>query len=120
MTGQPEDNKLLRVELDPSVVAFGPVVVAVGSTLWLPVRITTVGGTRARLTVSSTGDELMPICAAREIRIPLIGQAVRVCIELFGVAPTASPVQVRIEVTSDDGLLNAAAVSVEVVHASES
>ncbi len=117
MNGEPEDHKRLRVQLDPAV-ALGPVEVAVGDTLWLPVEITAIGVTRARLTVSSTGDALMPLCPEREIRIPLIGQPLRACIELFGVAPTANHVQVLIKVTADNRLYGAAAVLVEVVMAS--
>lgn len=91
-------NRTLRLELDADF-AVDPPPLAPGDTVWVPLTVTSVGGSSVQLTVSSASDELMPLSPEREVRIPQAGRPVRVCAELFAVASTRRAVAVTIKAT---------------------
>jgi hypothetical protein len=110
----PNEPKFLRMALDASIVLEGKTDIAVGESLWLPLEIE-ASGARVDLHIGTSGDGVMPLSSERVVRLPFVARSVRVCVELFGIARTESPVQVFIEAVSDDGLSQGAAVLVSVL-----
>jgi hypothetical protein len=89
-----------------------------GQTALIPIEFTATKSYSVELSISASGDELMPLCPKRTIKIPQSERPVRACVEVFAIAPTRRPLAVTIKAVTDDGLPQQVEIMLEVQPAS--